>query len=90
MEPKGATITDQLSASELEETEHLLYDYNMARTGVTDWGRIAFALRDATSAAVGVIADWTWGGCLEIRLLWLREDWRGQGWGSGSSKRQRR
>jgi GNAT superfamily N-acetyltransferase len=76
------TMTEQVSPAEVDEVERQLYAYNIARTGVTDGERVAYALRDATGSVVGLVSGWTWGGCLEIRLLWLRDDWRGQGWGT--------
>jgi len=28
------------------------------------------------------LSGWTWGGCMEVEYLWVREDWRGKGLGT--------
>ena len=28
------------------------------------------------------VSGWTWGGCLYVEILWVREDRRGRGYGS--------
>lgn len=82
MEHTSLAIVTNLNPIEEAEAEAALYAFNVSRTGVTDGDKVAFALRDAGGTLLGLVSGWTWGGCLDIRLLWVREAWRGQGWGA--------
>ena len=82
MDCAGLVITTGLDAGEEAEAEEALYAFNVARSGVADGGRVAYALRDGDGAILGLVSGWTWGGCLDIRLLWVHEAWRGRGWGT--------
>ena len=82
MDATDVVLTDRLSDAEEAQAEEDLYAYNVARTGVADGDRVAYALRDGDGTLLGLVSGWTWGGCLDIRLLWVREDWRGRGWGT--------
>src|ERR1700730_18232673 len=68
------------SQADLRFLEEQLNSYNIRSTGVPygDW--IAVFCRDETSAIVAGVSAWTWGNCLEITYLWVREDLRGNGY----------
>ena len=76
------TIDDQPDDQALRFIREQLVAYNLATVGAEDVRQVAFVLRDADGAIVGGLSGWTWGGCLEIALLWVHEDWRGQGYGA--------
>ncbi|MFD5766549.1 GNAT family N-acetyltransferase [Streptomyces sp. NPDC127049] len=60
--------------------------YNFAATGTTDEDQGELSVRavdPATGETVGGLTAWTWGGLLGIDMLWVREDHRRGGWGSG-------
>lgn len=61
--------------------QHRLYEYNIARTGITDGRSLAIFVRDDRGEILAGLHGWTWGGCLDIRELWVREDRRGRGLG---------
>jgi len=56
--------------------------FNVARTGFDDGRLLAILLRDAAGAILAGLYGWTWGGCLDVRDLWVREDLRGRGYGT--------
>lgn len=62
--------------------EERIYEYNVAATGITDGRLIGIYERDEQGAMVAGLFGWTWGGCLEVEYLWVREDRRGQGLGT--------
>jgi GNAT superfamily N-acetyltransferase len=61
-----------------------LDEINFPATGTTaaDQGTLSVKVLDDTGELVGGLAAWTWGGLLGIEMLWVREDSRGDGWGS--------
>ncbi len=59
-----------------------IVEHNVAVTGIDDGRAIAFLVRDADDAIVAGVSGWTWGGCLFVEILWVREDRRGRGYGS--------
>jgi sigma54-dependent transcription regulator len=55
-----------------EDTSFLakrIYEYNVARTQITDGRLLAVFARDANGQIVAGLAGWTWGGCLFIEHL---------------------
>jgi GNAT superfamily N-acetyltransferase len=68
--------------ADLRFLEKQLNSYNITITGVPYGGMIAALCRDETSAIVAGVSGWTWGNCLEISYLWVREDLRGNGYGT--------
>ena len=69
-----------------EDTDFLeeqIFRYNVAATGIDDGRLLSAFVRDGDGAIQAGVFGWTWGGCCEIRYLWVREDLRGQGIGTG-------
>ena len=58
-----------------------IYQFNVASTGIEDGRMLGIVLRDERGITAGLHGH-TWGGVLEIGLLWVREDMRGRGYGS--------
>src|SRR3954447_8732711 len=71
MERADVALTTGLDAAEEAEAEAHLYACNVARSGVADGEKVAYALRDGQGTLLGLVAGWTWGGCLDLRLLWV-------------------
>ena len=61
--------------------EERLGDFNARATGVDDGEWLAIFVRDAGGQLAGGLHGWTWGGCLYVKTLWVRDDFRGQGLG---------
>ena len=57
-------------------------DYNVDHIGYDDSQRLAIFIRDAEDRIVGGIVGYTYWHWLAIDLLWVREDLRGQGYGT--------
>ena len=68
--------------AEIQYLEDRIYEFNAAATGITDGEWLAIFVRDVSGRIVAGIAGNTWGGCLEIRQLWVESSLRGQGLGT--------
>jgi GNAT superfamily N-acetyltransferase len=66
----------------IQYLEDRLCEFNSAATGITDGQGLAIFVRDAQDRIVAGICGHTWGGCCEIRQLWVEESRRGQGLGT--------
>ena len=60
-----------------------LYDFNVEATGHADGQRFAFRVRDADGTVVAGLVGWAWSGCGYVDQLWVRDDWRARGLGTG-------
>ena len=58
-----------------------LDDYNVAVTGFQEYSPVNLFLRDAGDEVMGGLLAFTWGGVLFIRILWVSNALRGQGFG---------
>lgn len=72
------TIEDEPDERDRRFLEERIYDFNVAATGIADGRLLAIYQRDEQGAIVGGLFGWTWGGCLEVEYLWVREDQRGR------------
>src|SRR5436190_329787 len=70
------------AAGDIAFLEDQINRLNVEETDITDVGLLASFVRDAAGEIVAGIFGWTWGGCCEIRYLWVREDMREQGYGT--------
>jgi ribosomal protein S18 acetylase RimI-like enzyme len=57
-------------------------EFNMTTTGIHDGGEFACFVRGAANEIVAGLYGWIWGGCCDVRYLWVREDLRQRGYGS--------
>src|SRR5262245_9587972 len=67
---------------DVQYLEDRIYEFNSAATGITDGAWLSILVRDEDERIVAGICGNTWGGCLEIRQLWVDEARRRQGLGS--------
>lgn len=74
------TVEDDPSGEEVRFLEEEIYRFNVAATGLTDGRLLSVILRDEAGVLAGVFGH-TWGGVLEVRYLWVREDMRRRGYG---------
>ncbi|MFQ5933930.1 MAG: GNAT family N-acetyltransferase [Dehalococcoidia bacterium] len=56
-------------------------EYNFATTNTYDGKGLTMCVRDKDDRIVAGIDGWTWGQCLFIQSLWVREDLRLKGYG---------
>jgi GNAT superfamily N-acetyltransferase len=68
--------------NEIQYLEDRIYEFNSTKTGITDGEWLALFVRDETGRVVAGISGDTWGGCLEIRQLWVEGSRRSQGLGT--------
>ena len=75
-------VTDGPARDDIDFLDDRLYDFNVERTGFGDGRLLAIFLRDARGAIYAGLHGHTWGGCCEIKTLWVAEDRRGEGLGT--------
>ena len=56
--------------------------YNVQLMDIAFGDVISMFLRDESSAIMAGLYAFTWGGCLDVRYLWVHEDRRGRGHGT--------
>jgi GNAT superfamily N-acetyltransferase len=76
------TMTDDPARSDRDYLDERIYEYNIAATEITDGRLMFFTVRDEQETIIAGLSGWTWGGCMEIEYLWVREEWRGEGFGT--------
>jgi GNAT superfamily N-acetyltransferase len=76
------TIETDPTPEQIQYLEDRLYEFNSQATGVTDGLGLAVFVRDAQGRIIAGICGHTWGGCCEIRQLWVDESQRCQGLGT--------
>jgi len=67
---------------DLVRLEEEIYQFNYRTTGFHDGRSLAAFLRDESGALRAGLAGHTWGGCCEIRFLFVREGERRTGLGT--------
>ena len=82
MNAKPLLIETQPTRQEIDFLENQINTYNVAHTGISDGCLLACFVRDDQGQVVAGLYGWTWGGCCEIRDLWVHADLRGQGIGT--------
>ncbi len=74
-------FVEEPARTDLDWLEDEIYRFNVQATGHRDGRTLAAFLRDASGALRAGLAGHTWGGCCEIRFLFLRESERRTGLG---------
>jgi len=82
MRTSELVVNTEPTPDEVQYLEDRLYEFNSAATGITDGELLAILVRDDKDRIVAGICGNTWGGCLEIRQLWVDEARRKQGLGT--------
>lgn len=67
--------------SEVDFLEDRLYEFNSKATGIFDALGLAIFGRDEHGEVVAGLCGDTWGGCCEVRQVWVHERHRGHGIG---------
>jgi ribosomal protein S18 acetylase RimI-like enzyme len=58
-----------------------IYAFNVAKTGINDGASLTAVVRETSGTIIAGINGHTWGGCWEIKQLWVRETDRRRGLG---------
>ena len=81
-------VTDEPAASDLEFLEDQIDEFNGATTGYRDGRYLAIFVRDDRGAIRAGLSGHTWGGCAEVKFLWVREGERHAGLGTALLQRR--
>jgi ribosomal protein S18 acetylase RimI-like enzyme len=82
MRTEAFTIEMQPKPEDIQFLENRIYAFNVACTGIRDGALLSIFVRDEMGAIEAGLFGWTWGGCCEVKDLWVHENRRGQGLGS--------
>ena len=75
------SVFDDPAPSDLQRLDDLLDQDNIERTGIRDARILAILLRSDEGELYAGLHGHSWGGCCEIKTLWVAEDRRRQGLG---------
>lgn len=75
-------VTDAPAAADLSDLDDRINEFNADRTGIRDARYLSIMLRSADGELYAGLHGHSWGGCCEIKLLWISENRRGKGLGS--------
>ena len=81
-EAYGLELDDSPSDEEMRFLARQISEFNFAVTQIWDGRELMIRLRDADGCIAAGLHGWTWGGCLQVVNLWVREDVRGMGHGA--------
>jgi ribosomal protein S18 acetylase RimI-like enzyme len=81
MSTTALVVEENPAPADLDFLEDQINAYNIGVTGIVDWYPLAIFVRDERGQIAAGINGGMWGGYLEIKNLWVREDLRGQGLG---------
>jgi ribosomal protein S18 acetylase RimI-like enzyme len=81
MELDHLLIETEPPPDDVQFLDHQINAFNIAQTGIHDDRLLACFVRDEARRVVAGIYGWTWGGCCEIRSLWVQRELRGLGYG---------
>jgi GNAT superfamily N-acetyltransferase len=82
MSTSELVIETNPTPEQIQYLEDRLYEFNAKATGITDGQGLAIFVRDEQDRIVAGICGHIWGGCCEIRQLWVEESRRRRGLGT--------
>ena len=82
VEPFSLTVDREPRREDVRKLEEGLDGHAMAQAGVAPPKHVAVYVRDEDGHVVGGLSGVEWGGTFQIRLLWVHEDYRGEGYGT--------
>jgi GNAT superfamily N-acetyltransferase len=85
------TVESQPNLEDVEFLEDRINMLNIQRTGRSDYVPLAIFVHDGQGNIKAGVYGWTWGGCCEVKTLWVHEAMRGRGLGKrllGAAERE--
>src|SRR5512135_430759 len=76
------TIHEDPDSQDVHFLEDRLNEYNIASTGISDGRLLAIFLRGPQNEIIAGLYGWTWGGCCEVKTLWVHAGLRGKSLGT--------
>lgn len=76
------TVEEHPGERDVRLLEDNLHEFNMVATGYFSYRPLAIFVRDEEGRIVAGLTGGMWGGCCEIRYLWVHEALRGMGYGT--------
>jgi ribosomal protein S18 acetylase RimI-like enzyme len=81
MENFELVVRTDPTPAEIDLLENHIYAFNAKTTGIDDELGLAIFGRDGEGRLIAGLSGHTWGGCCEIRQVWVHEALRGRGIG---------
>jgi GNAT superfamily N-acetyltransferase len=78
---KNFHVESSPQSIDVESLEDHINSLNIQRTGFDDYLPLAIFVRNERGEVEAGVCGFTWGGCCEIKTLWVHEVRRGQGLG---------
>ena len=75
-------VLEDPAAADIAFLENQINEHNADVTGHRDGRTLAIFVRDDTGAIRAGLSGHTWGGCAEVKFLWVREGERRSGLGT--------
>ncbi len=75
-------VSDQPATGDFARLDENIYTFNAATTGIDDGRLLSVILKDAAGDIYAGLHGHTWGGCCEIKTIWIAEAHRRQGLGA--------
>jgi GNAT superfamily N-acetyltransferase len=76
------SVTDNPSPADISELDDRIDAFNVERTGIEDGRLLAIVLRDGDGEVYAGLHGHSWGGCCELKVLWIADRHRGRGLGT--------
>ena len=75
------TVESQPSPEDVQFLEDRINTLNVQQTRRGDYMPLGIFVRDEEGNIAAGVYGWTWGGCCEVKTLWVHEARRGKGLG---------
>ena len=75
-------MNDEPSEEDSNFLRDQINEFNFATTQIFDGREIMITIRDKNSEIMAGLYGWTWGGCLKVAYLWVKESLRNGGLGT--------
>jgi GNAT superfamily N-acetyltransferase len=75
-------VTDDPPRADVDALDDAIYAFNADATGYRDGRLLAILLKDEAGRLYAGLSGHTWGGCCEVKLLWVEPSRRRRGLGT--------